>query len=1177
MPEQDYGTYPELSSSFENVRSMYPHSGGRNSPQVPTSGDFAAQLRMQQALDMSTGHRSRMLSMINSTEAGINSMTGFSRNLMLANFGMTQALPFAMTTLGISSPGINRVLGQGIPGAAARASSYLATQAGGMSSSLLGRAGAMGLRVGAGSMATLGRLATLNPLTIGLTVGQMAGEFAAGRIRSNLQATQDIQDSLAGFNMYGTGLNSGTGPGLSYTAASKISKIFKANTRDIARGRSGFGEGELNSLMQYGTEAGLLEGHTGSANQAADRILSLAKVAKEITKLGSGITMKDAMDLQVMASKMGVDSNQLLKGGVVKNIINAAKVSGKSVSEVIQRSEEAGAQYMTMGFGARAGFNLRSYGTNVASLMVGSGALNDEQLTRVGGTSGLENAVFRAGTIALENNSQTLAMASMKIRGGRAVLDQDIIDQYHAGRLSIKDMEILARKNIARLQDPNISPRVQRQLLGQIERGMPDIVKNLTGQMTPEKQMLLAGESILYNAKKEGGIAEAMDAYFGEDKQAREAFEHYVNNYKIIEKQKAKQDRDADILSYKEALEASGGGGKFSRGVEHISEGLTLAGDTLADVTGLTYLGEKSDKIEQLEAETLSGYYGGKKENSILSMAHNAEERASAGISSKTMRLLTSNDSQSKKLLESLTKNYNPSAYNSTSMHDQIKTIIDNNIKGSIASRTDIEDNLREKGIFNIEKGQDTGLISGDLNQDIIDKMTGDFLYGSTTNSLANFFTSQKGVKEQAFTTMGNLAQLKLASTDSGLSARLAREYTESAYSVTGEGRTKYTAINRLNSTLDSVLGNFDNTWFKAHQDPNDLIREVKNTPGVKSNLSDMEIHSLIAARLKHHVKSGAKEGPEGNLARNAAKYMEVVDAAANSLNIPSLNTAQDSLDNISGIQDELLAFSSNLKIQLNNGESGDSGLTDGALAIALGNAFSQKHGDRSLEDDVVAVMTQLENQKIKGNTLDAKSRKNLRALLEKVRKSPGDRAKYGEALIGLGRGLEISPGVTIETSVNANQVRKEIESSKQNLTQYSQQEIRDLGNIFDFTAEGKDKANLLKKYLNNKGITLESLIGKGGEAYLSKDKITSIQAELHDINKASGDDKKKKLEKLLQNLSLDFMKSKPGKEKGIEALPGVIEQLSSGLKDFNTHMQSIASGLTTSADKQTTIVIKGG
>lgn len=1163
-----YGTYPSAQASFYNSQAMMPHSGGRVAPQVPTSGDLAAAFRTQQIMGMHGGALRPGMSRIDAEQYAIsqhyNNVAGPGN-------------PFVTTARGINSMLHTASMGAGLYTSAVSASQFAANKFGATNAAnLIGKASLSSLASSAagshfmGSRAlSLGLRGLAGITTLPATLAIMAGTYTLGKAidrydtrRQELIGNQELFNAQ---NFSGSQLADING-NMGVSARREVNQIIANNTIDkygVSRGM-GFKSGELNSVASYAAQNNLLEGYTGSSSQVAGRIMSLAKVAKDIVKLGANISAGEAMELQRITTSMGIQNTELTSGNLGKKLVSAAKASNMSLMEMAGKASEAGAQYMSMGFSAAQGMKLSAHATIGAKSLVGSGIVTGEALAGFGGSQGLENALFRSGTIAMQNNSQTMAMAAMKLRNGKLEVDHGILRDYYTGNLSVDDLQLMAKRNMNSLMKADVNPQDRIKMLAQIQRDMPGMIKNLSSNMSSEQQMALAGQSILSMAKDSGSIGAAMDEYFGEDTQAREAFSTYASNFKNIRSAQNKLDRRVEIEKYKSAL-AADGEGKIAEGLGFIGRGIEHSIDFLSEYTIDPFI-ERSLKKEKIALDTAAGYYGGEYSGSVLAMLEGTsgdEIRAvdSANVLKYKGKLAgingvysnTTNLGNKGTMFSGLIKDLAEVQNTSSSLTAAAASTAAGKAAG-ISTGDDYYKAAQKRGL-RIGRYEDTGIITGDAGQDLLDRISGRFYSDSTTNSLLNIFGLGAGTDgedaKEALLTMGYLGDMAIAGRNNILASSLQSRIESSAGSKDGafyENTRQFKEDAR--KALRHLAGN-DSYNISKNQSFIEIVKILRNSAKSRG-ISDEDMNVLI-----NSVANEGIEGTDEALKRGSGLLKEMQADILNSFDATKLITGSDTAEeaalrntaSITKIQKEVEGV---VGLEKSLGREGLKGLFN--MAALTNNQESQDALKKVLGGDDAGLRAFLAKKNIYTDSVTAPQLTKIRALLSKVADGKIDsKVLYGLSNID----LLMAKGQSAEDAVGIQKAHEDMQSISKTLASSSDEHLQKLGQFL--APNGAD--DIVKGFSEQRHLTLEGIAGKN--ISFTAEQSLLFKRQLNEINKLEDPSaKSSKLKQLLTDIATAAGSTGTSSTKDAKNMEQVMDQISQGLSTFNTTMTTIANNI---------------
>jgi hypothetical protein len=562
MSDPNNGTYPQAAGSFYNSSAMMPHSGGRVAPQVPTYGEGLPGLMNASRMQISNPNTPRGSSIIASRSAN---MEAYYRA--------------QDSSIGTATTGLNVMSG--------------ITAVGGFFGSTL----------------------LANPITgLGLGVGMAMASSALDRFAKEKEKIRSVQNALSGLNLVGNSMGDSLTGSINYSSATQISNSIHSRV-------GGFKSEDLKGVMDYAAKTGALTGYTNNPKQLTDRIVQLAKVTKEIVDIGDGITAADAANMQTMLSGMGINANTISKKSIGKRLVMAGRTAGLSLEEVNNLAQTSGQAYTQMGLSATQGVLAGAHAASSAKTLMGIGTLSEKDIYKLGGQSGLQQGLFKAGSASMSNLSQRLIMGTMKMSDkGEMIIDQDLLDMAVSGRISLEDLDARANKQMKRIS--KLDSRNRKLMMEQIQRSMPDLAEQVSENINAEQQMTLAGRGIQELRDKGMSTKSAMESFFGGDQQAIKAFTEYAKNLpSILQEQKrqnylAEQDkllaRASQSIDYSELHSDNA----LTRTFKAISDDYDYAVNLVFDPEGRarrSLMREEKNKYRNL------GFANGINDNSILS------------------------------------------------------------------------------------------------------------------------------------------------------------------------------------------------------------------------------------------------------------------------------------------------------------------------------------------------------------------------------------------------------------------------------------------------------------------------------------------------------------------------------------------------------------------------------
>lgn len=330
----------------------------------------------------------------------------------------------------------------------------------------LGGAAALGI-----GGATLGGIASAAGL---IAAPMMAASAWTGAYQDERAGTRAVQNVFSGMSM--GPMMSPLGQGINPIAARQIQNKFKESTHG-----GDFTTGDMFSTMSMAQESGLMRGHTNSVDQVVTRVKELAKVTKSIMDLGQGITQQDAIELQAIASNMGIGTSQFAGQGLGKKLVTAARATGQTVQDVMSGVGAQGASlFAQAGMNAGSGMMVGIHTAGVSAGMVNSGMFSQRELSALGGESGIQNTMAQ-GIARFQAQNAGNMMRGM-------LTGPDALHAMQTGTLSMADA---SKQGGAIFKDQNLTSK-QRKLAAQFfDEAAPDMLSDMQSKMTPERMQAM--------------------------------------------------------------------------------------------------------------------------------------------------------------------------------------------------------------------------------------------------------------------------------------------------------------------------------------------------------------------------------------------------------------------------------------------------------------------------------------------------------------------------------------------------------------------------------------------------------------------------------------------------------------------------------------------------------------
>lgn len=291
-------------------------------------------------------------------------------------------------------------------------SQFLGTAAGltegglGIGSSLIG--GAVG--------SAFGPLGTMAGSYLGGKLGGGLANMALGPAIQDVARGRNIQAMTAASMVSGPMLNATTGQGMDAFAARQTATGLRRMQHDFDFERTGFNTQDTMRIMQGGTDAGLLKG-AQSPEQMVAKVKELAKSVKMLMQATGDPDVRAAIQAMGEMRELGFTGMGRQAGAVASRAMTA-RMAGVSQSEMHQYGMMGAGMAGQYGMAGATGYTAATHGAAQANIAASSGALNDLQLARGGGKSGVAALNARA-QMAVMNDDRHLLSALKKGADGK--------------------------------------------------------------------------------------------------------------------------------------------------------------------------------------------------------------------------------------------------------------------------------------------------------------------------------------------------------------------------------------------------------------------------------------------------------------------------------------------------------------------------------------------------------------------------------------------------------------------------------------------------------------------------------------------------------------------------------------------------------------------------------------
>lgn len=262
-------------------------------------------------------------------------------------------------------------------------------------------------------------------------LGTMAGAWLGGKVGGGLSnmmfgpAVQDmargrqIQAMTSPFMVSGPFLNSATGQGMNPYAARQVATGIRHLQRDYDFERTGFNTQDTMQIMQQSADQGLLKG-IQSPDALVSKVKEISKTVKTLMRITGDPDVRGA--IQALGEMKDLGFNGLgAQAGAVANRAMFARMAGVSQAQAGAYGMMGAGVAGQFGLGGSTGYAAGMSGAALANMAASSGALNDLQLARAGGKSGLAQINATGQLAAMQDERYLLAAMGRDARGNMTV------------------------------------------------------------------------------------------------------------------------------------------------------------------------------------------------------------------------------------------------------------------------------------------------------------------------------------------------------------------------------------------------------------------------------------------------------------------------------------------------------------------------------------------------------------------------------------------------------------------------------------------------------------------------------------------------------------------------------------------------------------------------------------
>lgn len=281
--------------------------------------------------------------------------------------------------------------------------------------------GVAGSVVGGTLGSAFGPLGTIAGSWLGSKVGHLAGGMMTGPAVQDAARARMIQNTTAPFMVTGASLGA-TGQGMSTSAALQTARGMRHMVHDLDFERTGFNTQDAMRIMGGAAQHGLLTG-TQSPEEMVRRVKEISKSVKLLMQITGDPDVRSALASLGQMRDLGFQGTGA-QAGAVANRAMFARMAGVSQAAAHEMFGLPGAMMaQQVGLAGATGYSAGMAGGAFANIAASSGALNDLQLSRAGGKSGLAQINAMAQLSSMQ--SDVYLAASLK-RGSKGLeVDMD--------------------------------------------------------------------------------------------------------------------------------------------------------------------------------------------------------------------------------------------------------------------------------------------------------------------------------------------------------------------------------------------------------------------------------------------------------------------------------------------------------------------------------------------------------------------------------------------------------------------------------------------------------------------------------------------------------------------------------------------------------------------------------
>lgn len=285
--------------------------------------------------------------------------------------------------------------------------------------------GAMGIGGGiAGGIlgSAFGPLGTAAGAYLGNKIGGGLANMMIGPSVQDMARGRQIQAMTSPFMVSGAFMNSASGQGMHAEAGRQTATGLRHLQRDYDFERTGFNTQDTMRIMQMGADAGLIKG-AQSPDALVSKVKDIAKTVKVLMRITGDPDVQSAIASLGQMRELGFNG-LASQAGAVANRAMFARMAGVSQSQAGAYGMMGADAASQFGLGGSTGYMAGMSGAALANMAVSSGSLNDLQLSRAGGKSGLAR-INAMGQLAGMQDERYLIAALTRGKNGQMGIDMD--------------------------------------------------------------------------------------------------------------------------------------------------------------------------------------------------------------------------------------------------------------------------------------------------------------------------------------------------------------------------------------------------------------------------------------------------------------------------------------------------------------------------------------------------------------------------------------------------------------------------------------------------------------------------------------------------------------------------------------------------------------------------------